>query len=49
VDENWLLFVIFCAFLCFVAFWCGVGGLGFWDGLLCGTGVWWIKIFVILL
>ena len=49
MDENWLLFVIFCCFLCFVALWCGVGGLDFWDGLLCGIGVWWIIFFVELL
>jgi hypothetical protein len=31
VDEIWLLFVVFCYFLCFVALWCGVSGFWFLD------------------
>ena len=29
MDENWLLFVVFGCFLCFVVLWCGVSGFGF--------------------
>ena len=38
MDEIWLFLVVFCA----LVFWCGVGVLGFWGGLLCGAGFWWI-------